>query len=141
MKTGSHALDAQDLKRKRDQLRDGNRLATVALTEIPKEEWPQRRRDIAPDRVWRSKTFLVQVFPEVDGAIRMSVARTELGKDGRWKDGITWDELQRLKREAGYGQCDAVELFPADRDLVNVANMRHLWILLDAPAWKWKPQS
>lgn len=30
---------------------------------------------------------------------------------------------------AGYGDRDAVEAYPKNSDVVNVANIRHLWIL------------
>ena len=62
--------------------------------------------------------------------VRLSINRTTLGANGRWDENITWDDLQRLKREAGYGDKDAVEVFPADVDVVNVANMRHLWVFV-----------
>ena len=70
-----------------------------------------------PVSVWRSRSFLVQVFNEghQDGrkVTRLTVARTELGDDGRWKADITWDELQQIKRECGFGNCYAIEVFPA----------------------------
>jgi hypothetical protein len=69
--------------------------------------------------------------------VRLSVCRTSLAGD-RWQDGITWDELQRLKRECGYGDADAIEVFPADTDVVNVANMRHLWVMADPIACAWR---
>ena len=68
-------------------------------------------------------------------------ATTVQGSTGEWGDNIPWRELQRIKREVGYGDRDAVEIFPADRDVVNVANMRHLWIVSKPIefAWRWKP--
>lgn len=38
------------------------------------------------------------------------------------------NDLQRLKRECGRGDLDAVEVYPRDCDVVNVANMRHLFV-------------
>jgi hypothetical protein len=32
----------------------------------------------------------------------------------------------------------AVEIYPADGDVVAVANMRHLWLLPEAPAFAWR---
>lgn len=89
-------------------------------------------------RALRSRRFLVQVFNESDGIIRLSASRTVLRGNGRWEDGITWDELQRLKAEAGYGDCFAVEVYPADIHVVNVGNLRHLWILPEPPAFAWR---
>jgi hypothetical protein len=87
--------------------------------------------------VYRSKRFLVQAFIDDHVVARLSIARTRL--DGvRWQDGISWDELQQIKRECGYGDLDAVEVFPADGDVVNVANMRHLWILERPLPFAWR---
>ncbi|GMG89621.1 hypothetical protein Cmtc_18980 [Cupriavidus sp. TKC] len=98
-----------------------------------------------PDRlieVWRSRDFLVQVFTEGDGIVRASVNRTTVdARSDRWHDGIAWDELQRIKREIGRGHLDAVEAFPADRDVVNVANMRHLFIFDTPLPYVWRKKS
>jgi hypothetical protein len=92
--------------------------------------------------VWRSREFLVQVFQEGDGIVRASINRTSVNSgNGRWLDGISWDELQRVKREIGRGHRDAVEVFPADRDVVNVANMRHLWIFTEPLQYAWRKGS
>lgn len=85
--------------------------------------------DMIPLKVWRSRGFLVQAHVAKPPAVcRLSINRTAL-QGGRWVDGITWDDLQRLKREAGYGSHDAIEIYPADVDVVNVANIRHLWVM------------
>lgn len=33
---------------------------------------------------------------------------------------------------------DAGEVFPAESDVVNVANMRHLWLLREPPPFGWR---
>ncbi|SUD94267.1 Uncharacterised protein [Ralstonia mannitolilytica] len=89
--------------------------------------------------VWRSREFLVQVFDEGQGILRASCNRPVYdAATNRWEDGITWDELQRIKREIGRGHLDAVEVFPADRDIVNVANMRHLFIFDKPLPYAWR---
>lgn len=94
-------------------------------------QYDSRKKGVEFIAVFRSRDFLVQIFPATESIVRMSVNRTELRQDGRWSDEISWDELQRLKAEAGYGDLDAIEIYPPDKDVVNVANMRHLWILPD----------
>lgn len=89
-----------------------------------------------PRRVWRSNTHLVQEFLEGE-RIRITVNRTELAASGRWADGITWDQLERIKSEIGHGDRWAVELYPPDAEVVDVANMRHLWLLTEAPSFAW----
>ncbi len=114
----------------------------TTLKEWPRDDWPKPNPNIL--RVWRSSQFLVQEHPAPAPAIvRLSILRSNgLKSDGGWQEDITWVELQRLKREAGYGDHDAVEVFPPDDDLVNVANIRHLWVLEPKSllfAWRLKP--
>ena len=101
------------------------------LTLVPRIEWPSINP--MPSAVWRSRQWLVQLYdesaPHLPGLMRLSVIRAALKSDGHWQDGITWDELQTIKREVGFADWWAVEVYPRDRDLVNVSNMRHLWLL------------
>lgn len=60
--------------------------------------------------------------------VRISVNRTAIKRDGQYTEEVTWQALQDLKQQCGYGDRIAVEIFPADIDIVNVANMRHLWV-------------
>ena len=110
---------------KRDNLAWPATLAPVDIT-----AWPIGDSDTPRIDVLRSRSFLVQMFDEGGGLLRLSVNRTEWDeRQQRFRDDITWDDLQRLKAEAGFGNRVAVEVFPPDRLLVNVANMRHLWVL------------
>lgn len=109
------------------------------LVSVPRCDWPER----APAGlllVWRSKSFLVQIFEaNAPGVlVRMSVNRTAVSTDGGWVQDVPWETLQLLKREAGYGDFDAVEVFPRDLDVVNVANMRHLWVLTERLPFAWR---
>ena len=108
------------------------------LQEIPRQFWPAGLDDPKRTRVWRSQRFLVQEFVEPRPVVvRLSVNRTTL--DGlRWKEGISWDELQEIKNSCGYADADAVEIFPAQSDIVNVANMRHLWVMLEKLPFGWR---
>jgi hypothetical protein len=127
---------------RREYLRRTRKDWPAALREIPPEEWPRTElweRHHQPIRVLRSISFLVQVFyEETSKVLRMSVCRTAIDDDGDWRDGITGDQLQMLKRAAGYGDCWAVEIYPPDDDLVDVSNMRHLWLLNSKPPFAWE---
>lgn len=105
------------------------------LQRVPQDEWPGFK---PPDliEVWRSRGFLVQIYTEPSGYQRMSICRSVHNGDS-WVDQVTWDELMRLKRECGRGGRDAVEVFPADQDIVNVANMRHLFFPPEPLTFKW----
>jgi hypothetical protein len=109
-------------------MREQNARHGPTLAEVPPHEWPGGP---IPNlmRVLRSATHLVQIFAApMPAEFRLSVCRSELGPTS-WAEGISWDDLQGLKAQAGYADRLAVEIYPAAADLVNVANMRHLWIL------------
>lgn len=93
-----------------------------------------------PVRQWQSRDYIAQLFHDRNGFTRLSVNRIERDKRiNDWKDGITWDELQRVKQET-LGDVWAVEIYPPDPELVNVYNIRHLWILNQPPAYAWQHQ-
>lgn len=99
------------------------------LEVIPESQWPAARPGTdRPYALWRSRAFLVQGYQE-ENCVRLTVVRVTMGADGHWEDRITWDELQQVKREAGYGDYYAVEVYPRDRDIVCDCKMRHLWVL------------
>lgn len=112
------------------------------LVAVPESEWPERREFYTewPTALWRSRHYLVQVFdaPDMNGvaARRLSVNRTVLGA-GRWQDGISWDDLMGCKSETGHADWYGVEVYPRVRDIVNVANMRHLWLFAEPLAIGW----
>jgi len=121
-------------------LAEENAKWTAELSPMPAERWPPRQHETYPIAVLRSRTFLVQAFSEETG-IRLSINRTEVARwiDGMpiWREGISWEEIQSLKAQAGYGAHWMVEIYPPDANVVNVANMRHLWLLPKAPAFGW----
>ena len=120
----------------RRQLAKENMKQPVILQEIPRSQWPNQAGE--QKRVLRSRDFLVQEFSaDLPAIVRLSINRTLLSGE-RWEDGITWDELQSIKMQCGYGDFDAMEIYPADRDIVNVANMRHLWIMASPLKNAWR---
>lgn len=105
----------------------------VKFKEVSKSEWPQSNP--LPTKVYLNSDFLVQVFDETE-TTRLSVNRTKRNAKGDWKDSISWDELMTIKNSIGYGGKWAVEIYPPNSDIVNVANIRHLWICDQLPfAW------
>jgi len=115
-------------REQRRQLARDNAKQPLVMTLVPVQLWPANR----PSNViesWRSRDFVAAVYQEADGVERISINRTEMNGADRWQDGITWDDMQRIKREIGRGNCYTIEIFPCDKDVVNVANMRHLWVL------------
>lgn len=105
------------------------------LQSVPASEWPDQPRQ--PKEVWRSRDYLVQVYAEAGEVERLSISSTCLQGE-RWADGLSWEDLMALKRQCGRGDRDALEVYPADRDVVNVANMRHLWLPPEPVAFAWR---
>lgn len=100
----------------------------LKMTLLPRDQWPEASSTGA-HTVFRSCEFLVQIFSAKPPSIaRLSINRTAI-TGTRWQDGISWDELQRIKNECGFANHDAVEVFPTADTVVNVANMRHLWVV------------
>ena len=89
-------------------------------------------------RVFRNRHLLVQVYADPNGFTRLSVNRTTQDNRGRWIDGITWDELMAAKAAAGYGDAWCAEAYPPTAEVINVANLRHLFVMPAAPAWVWE---
>jgi hypothetical protein len=121
----------------RSHLRKVNRNLSDDFVQLTRENWPH---DTEPTRfaVFRSNRFLVQAFNENGGVIRLSICRTTVDAAGNWLAHITWDELQKIKNGVGYSEQDAVEVYPRDRDVVNVSNMRHLWIMPEYLKFAWR---
>lgn len=111
--------------------------ATLAVVEDTLIDDPMGSSSVRV-RTLRSKGFLVQVFLEPLAVVRLSINRTAIDRNGNWIDGITWEEIQKLKREAGYAELEAVEVFPPDSEIVNVANIRHIWILPKPMPFSWR---
>ncbi len=118
-------------------LREENKKWPNALAQVPRSKWPVHSDSSSLGEVFRSSGFIVQVYYEDPCSIRLSVCRTTLKKDGSYQDKITWDELMRLKAEAGLAGQWAVELYPPDDEVVNCANMRHLWVIPNPPPFAW----
>lgn len=126
----------------RKALAKENAKQSDALTPVDRSRWPSNNgMNHPPYAVWRSKKYLVQAYAEKGGVVRLSIIRTVVGQDGNWIEDISWDELQSIKRQIGMGDWFAVECFPRDEDVVNVSNMRHLWILPEPLYFAWRKAS
>jgi len=133
---------------KRQMLQDMKRSArktsapypTNELREVPFEEWSEEQKQVdgRPEKVFRSRKFIAQIYIEPDGHIRISVNKTTLNRNGDYEDGITWDDLYTIKNQIGFSKNDCIEIYPARHHLVNVANMRHLFVLDETHPYNWR---
>lgn len=88
---------------------------------------------------FRSRDFVVIVWQEPSGYQRLSINRTEWDESqGRFRGDISWDDLQRLKSEAGFGDVAAVEVYPPDDHVLNTVNLRHLFLMPSNPPFMWQ---
>ena len=107
----------------------------VLMTPVPEDQWPYDKNRVLG--VWRSKWFLATLFNDTPNK-RLTVNRTEFDTvTGQWRQGITWDDLMLIKKECGFGDTWAVEIYPPTNQIINVANMRHLWLLTEKPPYAW----
>lgn len=123
----------------RKSLASDSKAYTRTFRKIPESEWPSLRTQ-PPSEVWRNHRYLVQVYqgrPADLWSHRLTVCRTAINTRGQWLDGITWEELQWIKNELGYADRYGIEVYPREDDEVNVANMRHVWLLREPLAVGW----
>ncbi len=132
-------MDARKLSYKeriqaRKYLRAENKQFSATMASISIEQRPG-----GPFAAWRSRDFLCSACSD-QGFVRLSINRTDIDLDtGDWIAGISWDELMTIKEQCGLGEFWAVEVYPPASEIVNVTNMRHLWLLKDGePAFGWK---
>ena len=108
---------------------------TMAPLELPAD---------APDdvlRVWGSRDYLATLWLDPNGYQRLSINSTTYDtRTGRWADGLTWDELMAVKNQCGFAAQWCVEVYPPKSESVDVASIRHLWLLDDAPGYAWNAQ-
>lgn len=102
---------------------------TIVPENDPNMPYTSHPQDL--DSVWRNKKYTVMVW-NVPAGKKITISRNEWDSHTcRYKDGITWDEIMEIKRGVGFGNQNAVEFYPPDNEVINIANVRHIWILPD----------
>ena len=87
---------------------------------------PGAPRGIA--RAWRDNRYSVQLFHPVNAGQLGHVERLSIRRHDEACD-FPWDEIQAIKNRVCGESREAFELFPRQADVVDVANMCHLWVL------------
>ena len=108
------------------------------MKEVPPSEWEHFNQDKVYKviQLFRSSKFLVQVRQRED-QICLAINRTQRckGREGTdWLDAITWDEIQEIKNQCGFRNKWLIEYYPPESRTVNIANIRHLWVLNEEPS-------
>lgn len=111
--------------------RPGTRLPWQPFERMPESERRDlfaRQRERVGDliSVHKNNLYIVQVYrrevPDGD-ALQLAVRRIDE------EDGISWDDLQRIKNEIAGDRRVAVEVYPEAAEVMDQANMRHLFVL------------
>lgn len=113
------------------------------MREVPREKWPfMPGWETEPLNVWLSNDYLAVLYEQrANGWRRLTVNRTRRDSRRNWRDGITWDELQRVKNECLGEDVWCVENYPSEDKLVNVSNMRHLFVMPEAPEFRFPEEA
>ena len=121
------AVDMFGIRRTKQIIRAENAKYGRDFVKIPHDEVTVNPNFI---EAWRNNILLVQVWE--GPPLNLKFTRTELDERGCILAGITWDQMFLAKNEIAHGayaDLDFVEFFPAAENLINVANVRHLYQL------------
>lgn len=103
--------------------------------EVPRAEWWVS--DVPrPDRLtaYHNQDFIVQSFQVAGGIIRLAINRNQrILSPWVWQDGIAWSQIRAIKQSLGYGDKCGVEIYPPEQHILNIVNVRHLWLLDRSP--------
>ena len=107
------------------------------FTRLPESKWPKKQLDNKnrPLCVWMSDVYQATLW--CNGHLRLSINHIERAEKFTYKDGISWDDLQKVKSAVGYGDWQAVEIYPPDSDVIYDANVRHLWLMHHPLDFQW----
>ena len=101
----------------------------VRLLESDRPELWARQRERVGDllTVWKNNLYSVQVYRRALGAegeaLHLAVRRHDESEVRGW------DDLQRIKNEIAGVDRAALEVYPVEAEVMNQANMRHLFVL------------
>lgn len=77
------------------------------------------------DHVRRNRVFAVLVR-DVGKAVHLAISSLT-------GDRPTWHEMQRIKSELAGPDATGIEVYPPDAEIVDQADMFHIWIVSDLP--------
>lgn len=81
-----------------------------------------------PDRIWQNNIYIVQVFLEVNEWGLMEKTMIRRNDTAPIHD---WKVFQRIKNEIFGEERTALEVYPRESNLIDVANIYWLWVLPD----------
>jgi hypothetical protein len=105
--------------------------------ERQRRSWPPQMTplplpaDLPPDQQqikaqWRSRWHLA-IHWKRDGHEYLNMHRVEMDQTGMWLPGITWEDMQAIKQQCGFGLMVGHVLFPSNYDPVP-QNIYTMWL-------------
>jgi hypothetical protein len=104
--------------------------------EVDRKDWYISDNKNRPDRLtaWHSEDFTVQVFTVAGGVVRLAINRNQqIFSPFLFEDGISQLDLQEIKQACGFGDWWGVEVYPPKSHILNIINVRHLWLIPQSP--------
>jgi hypothetical protein len=125
MSNASKKLERQrrrQRQRRRDSLPRWTPFERATLTDGPSDFGPLYKKDECV--IYVNSRYQVAVHPasSSNAYIRLSIKNRDKSTRHDWRD------LQRIKNELVGEDHEAVELYPAESRLVDMANQYHLWV-------------
>jgi hypothetical protein len=115
----------------------GNVLQVVPAAELPDVRNVAATMSCVVVGAWRSRHHLVVEYIEPTGFHRLTMQCAQVDAQGKWLQGLTWDTMMELKEQSGHGDKWGVECFPPIANVVNVSNLRHIFLLTEKPPYAW----
>jgi hypothetical protein len=101
---------------------------------IHRERWLTIQLNNPRFAVFQSEDFTVQCFNVDENVIRLAINRNPVAQMSlSYPDGIDREELKAIIKALGFGDRYGVEIYPPKRSILNVMNVRHLWLLPKSP--------
>ena len=104
-----------------------NSFQDVTIEAINKARALNPESTYQPDQVLQNNKFIVQIFTgrEVLGmpATKAMIRRSDSGT------AVFWSDLQRIKNEIFGTEAQAIQVFPRESELTDVANLYWLWVI------------
>lgn len=95
--------------------------------EAARAAWEEERRN---EEIWINEKYQVATItvdhPTFGKVMQINIRR----RDGNviFRD---WREFQDIKNQLAGPECEGLELYPAERRLIDVNNKYHIWVILD----------
>lgn len=113
--------------------RPGMRLPWQPFERVPESDRPelfaqQRERVGDLQSVWKNNRYIVQIYRRALGGGAMEASHLAVRRNDE-SEIQGWDDLQRIKNELAGGDRVALEIYPPEAEVIDQANMRHLFVL------------